>query len=80
MLFLKFVEVCYVPDESFIVELVNSSVTSYDVHCLSAEEVHELSLYLGRTSRLIRTECLCFLFVSDQLSAAVRACLREVGK
>ena len=42
--------------------------------------MYELALYLGRTSRLVRAECLCFLLVPDESRSAVRASSREVGE
>ena len=80
MLFFKFIEVCNAPDITFIVKLVDRSVAGYYVHCLAAEEVHQLALYLCRTSRLIRTECLSFLLISYQSDSAIRTSQREVGK
>ena len=80
MLLFKFVEVCRIPHEAFIVKLLNSCVTGNHIHGLAAKEMYELSLYLGRTSRLVRAECLCFLLVPDKSRSAVRASSWEVGE
>ena len=80
VLLLKVIEVCNAPHISFVVELVHCSVAGNHIHRLAAEEMNELSLDLCRAAALVRAECLGFFLVSDERSAAVRACFREVGE
>ena len=77
---LKVIEVCNAPHISFVVELVHCSVTGNHIHRLAAEEMHQLALYLCRTSGLVRAECLGFFLIFDEMRAAVRTCFRKVGE
>ena len=76
----ELIEVCRIPYKAFIVKLFDRSITGNYIHSLSAEEMYQFAFDLRWTSRLIRTECLCFLLIPHEYCAAVRACYREMWK
>ena len=80
MLLSELIEISHIPYKTFVIQLVYGRVSCNDVHCLAAQEMHQLAFYLCRTSRLVGAECLCLLLVPHKRRPAVRTCLREVGK
>ena len=63
-----------------IEKLVYGRISSNYIHCLTAQEMHEATLDLSRTSGLIRTKRLGLFFILDQDCSTVRTSLREMGE
>ena len=64
-------------DKAPVVELLDGGVAGDDIHGLTAQEMNEASLGLGRTAIRIGAEELGFTFFLDQRSPAIRADGRE---
>ena len=70
---LQGVKIGYVPDKSFLVELVDGFRTqSFDVHGLAADEMFYLSFNLRRTGRFVRAVMGSFVFVAHQRASTFR--------
>ena len=76
----KFIEICDVPHQCFIEQLLDRRFACDHIHSLSAEEMDQAAFDLRRAAGLVRAECLCFGLVLYKSCTAVGTCLREVGE